>query len=141
MWNDRHLKTSFINPCNCQADPINTDGSFFHNQMQNLWRCLNRYPDGIFFPKHGTYHASPINMAAYYVSPEPAVCSHCTFQVYLASGFAAAKTASSDRLCHHIGSKSVRLNRRNCQTHTIHSDTVTDPCPFQDFPGFHCQDP
>ena len=63
-------------------------------------------------------------------------------QVNLERAMAAdGKTASSDRLCHHIGSKSVRLNRRNCQTHTIHSDTVTDPCPFQDFPGFHCQDP
>ena len=41
MWNDRHLKTSFINPFNCQADPINTDGSIFHDQMQNQWRCLN----------------------------------------------------------------------------------------------------
>ena len=57
------------------------------------------------------------------------------------SGLAAAISVSSVRLCYYIGSKSVRLNRRNCQTHTIHSDTVTDPCPFQDFPGFHCQDP
>ena len=40
MWNDRHLKTSFINPCNCQADPIMQGES---NSISNQKRILETY--------------------------------------------------------------------------------------------------
>ena len=109
MRDHRHLKTGFVYLRHSQADSIYTDRSFFHDQMQDLWRCSDRYPDRILFPDHRTDHTGSIDMTTDDMTTESAISRHCTFQIDPASRPAVPKAASADRLCHHIRRESIRL--------------------------------
>ena len=136
MWNDRHLKTSFINTCNCPALIPSIQGTPFPRSDPKSVVMSQSIPRWHFLP--GAWNDRQSHQYGRLLCAlEPAICSHCSFKVYWLPALQLPKTASSDRLCHHIGGKIRQLrDRRNCQTHHSRQCCHRFLC-LQYFPGFH----
>ena len=76
-------------------------------------------------------------MTAHNMTSESSIRCHCPFKIYITSDLTISKTAPSDRLCHDICRKSVRLQGSNCQTYSIYRNTVSDLRTFQYFCCLH----
>ena len=137
MRNDGYFKSGLIHGSYGQADAVNTDGAFLHDQPQDPFRAAHRYPDRVSFLLHGLYGAGPVDVAGHDMSAEAAVRSHGPLQIYAGAFSKTAQIAAAQGLRHDIGCKRAVLHGGDRQAYAVHGDAVTDPGSLQNPGGLY----
>ena len=139
MRDYRHRKVPLCHRRHREADPVDADRPFFHDQIQDLIRTCDCDPDCILFPSHRFDLPGSVNVTGNDMTAEPAIRRHGPLQIYITSVPQCSETASPHRLRHHIGGKLIIFHIRDRKADTIDRDAVTDLCSFQDFFRFYRQ--
>ena len=139
MGNDRHREIPVRNRCHSETDPIDADGTFFHDQIQDLFCTCDRNPDCVFFASHGLDLPGSIDVSGHEMAAESSVRCHRPLQVYITSILQGSKAAPPHGLRHHIRGKSAVFQICDRQADAVYCNAVPDLRSFQDFFRPDCQ--
>ena len=132
MGDERNTKALLCQSGHGQADSVDGNGAFFHDQVQDVRRGFHGEPYRIFLPAHGADGSGPVNMPGNDMPAESSVRGQCTFQIDAAACAERSQVGPAQGFRHHVGNKTVRQELCGGQAYAVDCNRVSRPGIFQD---------